>query len=86
MEKSNFIKSHRRNMINTHRHINYISTRFSAGQHGSNTSSSCVVRVHMDGYVWEAVPQSADQKFTGFWLQQAGHILVGDGGEERLQV
>lgn len=60
---------------NTHSHIHYVSSSLGTGQHGGYTGSSCVVCVHMDGYIRETVSQSADQKLAGLWLQQAGHIL-----------
>lgn len=61
--------------MNTHSHIHYVSSSLSTSQHGGDTGPSCVMCVHMDGYIWEAVSQRADQKLTGLWLQQAGHIL-----------
>lgn len=61
--------------LNTHGHIHHVSSSLGAGQHGGHTSAGRVVRVHVDGYVWETVSQSADQKPAALWLQQAGHVL-----------
>ena len=69
--------------MNTHCHINYVSSGLSTGQHGSYTGSSCVMGMHMDGHIWETVSQSTDQKLAGFWLQQASHVLVSQGEERR---
>lgn len=69
-----------RELVNkyTHGHVHYVSSGFSTGQHGSYAGSSRVVCVHVDGHIWETVPQSADQELAGLGLQQAGHVLARD--------
>lgn len=69
-------------MVQTHRDVHHVSSGLGAGQHGGYAGPSGVVRVHVNGDVWEAVPQSAHQEPGGLRLQQAGHVLTEAEGAE----
>lgn len=76
----------RTNGMNTYSHIHNVSPSLCAGQHGGHTGSSSVMCVHVNGYIWETVSQSTNQKLARLWLQQAGHILEIEkdrGGDKR---
>lgn len=59
----------------THRYVHHVGAGLGAGQHGGHAGPGRVVRVHVNGHVWETVPQSPDQEPGGLRLQQAGHVL-----------